>query len=262
MKGVELTRAEFGYLLATLNCSEVIGLEDTSLFPTSASVRGKTYKKGRQELETHGWITPISDPPDEFELDAMLLEAVSIIASPNFMIATSHTAEKDQSQLVFHYLKDDNTVELSAQNETDYRIGVLTERERLFGRVAEMMQLSPDNGTAETKLDHKAFEQIVQFVHKGKLDDAEEQLGTSPLNGAEIMSLISAIESNSRSGLVIVRIDSGEISVGRRVSIYGSGKTAWMTFHVDAQSTDIGLRPCSEASIGDFVVEFLKEHSK
>ena len=262
MNGVELTRAEFGFLLATLNCSEVIGLDDTSLFPTSASVRGKTYKKGRQELETHGWITPISDQPDEFELDAMLLEAVSIIASPNFMIATSHTAEKDQSQLVFHYLKDENTVELSAQNEIDYRLGVLTERELMFGRVAEMMQLRPDNGTAEARIDNKAFEQIVQFVHKGNLDDAKEQLGSSQLKSAEIMSLLSAIESNSRSGLVIVRIDSGEIAAGRRVSIYGSGETAWMTFHVDAQSAEIGLRPCSEASIGEFVVEFLKEQSK
>jgi hypothetical protein len=261
MNGVELTRAEFSYLLATLNCSEVIGFDDTSLFPASASVRGKTYKKGRQELETHGWITPISDQPGEFELDALLLEAVSIIASPNFMIATSHTTEKDQSQLVFHYLRDENTVELSAQNEIDYRLGLLTERELLFGRVAEMMQLSPDNGTAEVRVDNKAFERIVQFVHKGKLDDAEEQLGSSQLKAAEITSLISAIESNSRGGLVVVRIDSGEITAGRRVSIYGSGKTAWMTFHVDAQSKDIGLRPCSEASIGEFIVEFLKELS-
>ena len=262
MNGVELTRAEFGFLLATLNCSEVIGLDDTSLFPTSASVRGKTYKKGRQELETHGWITPISDRPGEFDLDAMLLEAVSIIASPNFMIATSHTAEKGQSQLVFHYLKDDDTVELSAQNEKDYRLGVLTERELMFGRVAEMMQLSPDNGAAEVRIENKAFEQITQLVHKDKLDDAEAQLGSSPLKATEVKSLISAIESHSRSGLVIVRIDSGEISAGRRFSIYGSGKTAWMTFHVDAESTEIGLRPCSEASIGKLVVEFLKEQSK
>ena len=104
MNGVELTSAEFAYLLATLKCSEVIGLEDPSLFPHNASVRGKTFKKGRQELETHGWITPIPDQPDEYELDALLLESMSIIASPDFMIATTHTTEKDQTRLVFHYL--------------------------------------------------------------------------------------------------------------------------------------------------------------
>lgn len=261
MNGVELTRAEFSYLLATLNCSKVIGLDDPSLFPTNPSVRGKTYKKGRRELETHGRITPISDQPDEFELDAMLLETVSIIASPNFMIATTHAAEKSQSQLVFHYLSDDNTVELTAQDEKNYRLGLITESEIMFDRIAEMMQLRSYNGIAEARVEHKAFEQLMKLVHKGKLEEAEELLGSSQLKADEVKSLLSAIESNSRGGLVVVRIDSGEITAGRRVSIYGSGKTAWMIFHVDAQSTDTGLRPCSEASISEFIADFLEELS-
>ncbi len=261
MNGVELTRAEFAYLLATLNCSEVIGLDDPSLFPHNASVRGKTFKKGRQELETHGWIIPIPDQPNEFDLDAMLLEVVSIIASPEFMIATTHTAEKEQTQLIFHYLGEDSTVELAAQDEKNYRLGLLPEQEAMFDRIYELMQLSPDNGTAEVRVDHTTFEKIVQQVHKGKVKDAEELLASFPLKEVEVKSLLSAIESNSRGGLVVVRVDSGEISDGRRVSIYGSGETAWMTFHVDAQSTDLGLRPCSEASIGEFITEFQEDLS-
>jgi hypothetical protein len=256
MNGVELTRFEFAYLLATLNCNEVIGLDDPSLFPQNASVRGKTLKKGRQELETHGWITPIPDQPDDFELDAMLLETVSIIASPDFMIATTHTAEKDQTRLVFHYLGEGSTVELAVQDEKNYRLGLLPEQGEMFGRIYALMQLSPDCGTAELRVDQTTFEKIVQYVHKGKYPDAEELLASFPLKEAEVKSLLSAIESNSRGGLVVVRVDSGEITDGRRLSIYGSGDVAWMAIQVDSETTDFGLRPCSEASIGEFVAHF------
>jgi len=261
MNGVELTRTEFAYLLATLNCSKVIGLDDTSLFPNSASVRGKTFKKGRQELETNDWIIPIQDQPDEYELDAMLLEAVSIIASPNYMIATTRTAGSDQTRLVFHYLGDDSTVELAAQDEKNYRLGLLPEHGSMLDRIGEFMQLSPDNGTAEVRVDQTTFEKIVEHVHKGEYEEAEELLASFQLKEAEVKSLLSAIESTSRGGLVVVRIVSGEITDGRRLSIYGSGDETWMAIQVDAEATDFGLRPCSEVSIGEFIADFQEELS-
>jgi len=261
MNGVELTRTEFAYLLATLNCGEVIGLDDPSLFPQNASVRGKTFKKGRQELETNGWIIPIQDQPDEYELDDMLLEIVSIIASPDFMIATTHTAENEQTRLVFHYLGNEITVELAAQDEKNYRLGVLPAQESMFDRIGELIQLSPDNGTAEVRVDHTTFEKVVQHVHKGKFKDAEDLLDSFHLEEAEVKSLLSAIESTSRGGLVVVRIVSGEITDGRRLSIYGSGDVAWMAIQIDAETTDFELRPCSEESIVEFIADFQEDLS-
>ena len=259
MNGVDLTRAEFAFLLATLNCSKVIGLDDPSLFPHNASVRGKNFKKGRQELENHGWIKPVPDRPDEFELDAMLLEIVSIIASPDFMIATTHTKEKDQTRLVFHYLGVETTVELAALDEKNYRLGLLPEHGSMFDRIGELMHLSPDNGTAEVRVDQTTFEKIVQLVHKGKYKDAEELLASFQLKNAEVKTLLSAIKSTSRGGLVVVRVVSGEITDGRRLSIYGSGDEAWMAIQIDAETTDFGLRTCSEASIGEFIANFQKD---
>ena len=152
-------------------------------------------------------------------------------------------------------------MELAAQDEKNYRLGIIPEYGIMFDRIGELMQLSPENGTAEVRVDHAIFEKIIQHVHKGKYKDAEDLLASSKLNEAEVKSLLSAIESTSRGGLVVVRIVSGEITDGRRLSIYGSGDVAWMAIQVDAETTDFGLRPCSEASIGEFIADFQEDLS-
>ena len=120
MNGAQLTSSEFAYLLASLDCGDIVGIDDPSLFPTNASVRGKTYKKGQQQLKDNGWLIPLPEQPDEFDLDAVLLEAVSIIASPEYMIASAVSTMKEDSQLVFHYVSTDDAVELSAVDKKNY----------------------------------------------------------------------------------------------------------------------------------------------
>jgi hypothetical protein len=230
MNGAQLTSAEFAFLLASLDCGDVVGIDDPSLFPTNASVRGKTFKKGQQELKENGWLVPIPEQPDEFDLDSFLLEAVSIIASPQYMIASAFTSKKDSTQLVFHYFSADNAVELSAVDKKHYWLSRLGGREQIYERIAAFMQIEGEDHSVDVTIDEKTLD-----VH----------------------SILAAIESDAYGSLLIVRLEDGGISMGRRLSIYGSGDLAWMASRLSPESSELEFQHCSRISISEFVEDFL-----
>ena len=256
MNGAQLTNAELAYLLASLDCGDVVGIDDPSLFPANASVRGKTFKKGQQELKENGWLIPVPEQPDEYDLDSFLLEAVSIIASPEYMIASAFTSDKDHSQLVFHYFSVDNTVELSAVDKKHYWLSRLSGREQIYDRIAAFMQIEGADRSLDVIIDEKALEKLKGFVLKGNIEEAEKLLGSMNLDEDDIQSILSALNSDAYGSLLIIRIEDGDISTGRRISIYGSGDQAWMACRLDPQSSEMDLRYCSKESISDFIEDF------
>jgi hypothetical protein len=256
MNGAQLTSTELAYLLASLECDEVVGIDDPSLFPGNASVRGKIFKKGQQELKENGWLIPIPEQPDEFDLDAFLLEAVSIIASPEFMIASTFVSNKDTSREVFHYLFADDAVELSAADKKHYWLGKLNGRDQVSGQIAAFMQIEGEDRSVDVTIDEKALEKIKRFVLNGKITEAAKVLDSENLDEDDIHSILSAIESDAYGSLIIVRVVDGEISTGRRLSIYRSGDQDWMVCRLDPQSTDMQLRYCSRVGISDFIKNF------
>jgi hypothetical protein len=238
MNGAQLTSAEFAFLLASLDCGDVVGIDDPSLFPTNASVRGKTFKKGQQELKENGWLVPIPEQPDEFDLDSFLLEAVSIIASPQYMIASAFTSKKDSTQLVFHYFSADNAVELSAVDKKHYWLSRLGGREQIYERIAAFMQIEGEDHSVDVTIDEKT-------------------LSSMNIDEDDVHSILAAIESDAYGSLLIVRLEDGGISMGRRLSIYGSKDLAWMASRLSPESSELEFQHCSRISISEFVEDFL-----
>ena len=259
MEAADLTSAEFAYLLATLSCDDVVGLDDPALFPSNASVKGKLFKKGRQELEANGWIVPLPDQPNEYELNAVLLEAVAIIAAPFFMIASTHATDQAQSQLVYHYLTAEHAVELTAIDAKNYRLSILVERLQIFDRIGEMMEIDEGDQTAEVTLEEDQLSNVIQLVNKGKDADSAQLLEEIGMDNAGAKSLLTAISSPHRSALVVVGLEAGEITGGRRVSVYGAGSGAWMAYIINPQTADIQLRTCTMSNFNELLNEFLEE---
>jgi hypothetical protein len=257
MNGAQLTSAEFAFLLASLDCGDVVGIDDPSLFPTNASVRGKTFKKGQQELKENGWLVPIPEQPDEFDLDSFLLEAVSIIASPQYMIASAFTSKKDSTQLVFHYFSADNAVELSAVDKKHYWLSRLGGREQIYERIAAFMQIEGEDHSVDVTIDEKTLDKLKGYVLKGKIGEAEKLLSSMNIDEDDVHSILAAIESDAYGSLLIVRLEDGGISMGRRLSIYGSGDLAWMASRLSPESSELEFQHCSRISISEFVEDFL-----
>ena len=88
MDGAELTKSELAYLLAVLHATELVGVDDPSLFPTKAKARDSTYGKGRAQLEENGWLEPIPEYTDEYDLNPALLHMVAIVAAPTYVVGT------------------------------------------------------------------------------------------------------------------------------------------------------------------------------
>jgi hypothetical protein len=257
MNGVELSTTELAYLLATLDCQSVVGLDDPALFPTSPSVMGKTFKNGREALEENGWIKPIKGNSEEYELDALLLEAVSVIAAPEYMAAGTFSTDSGTSELLLHYLAAETAVELSALEKKLYWVSMLENWDDVIERITLLMQLEKPGETVSAEVDQTVLDKVKTLVNKGKQADAMTTLESSNLTSDQISSLLAAIESKSRGSQVVARVEDGEIISGRRFYVYGSGSAAWMSYLSESDSTEMVIRSCSASSVGEFINNFI-----
>ena len=253
MNAVELTVPEFAFLLATLDCTSVIGLDDPSLFPTNKSARTKLLKAGRNTLQENGWIQPVPDRSDEYELDALLLEAVSVVAAPEHMLAGTFSDGEGDPMLVFHYYAADDIVELSAVEQKLYWLSMLEGPEDVYARIAQFMHLDASSKKGETELDVELLEQVSTLVKQGETTQAESVLSSSSFDSKSIASFLSALESGVRGSQLVVRIDAGEIASGQRFRVYGSGDSAWMTDKPDPSPAMLNVRPCSKDTVEAFI---------
>lgn len=253
MNAVELTVPEFGFLLATLECESITGLEDASLFPTNKSSRTKLLKAGRDALEQNGWIKPVPDRSDEYELDVLLLEAVSVVAAPEFMLAGTYSDDDSEAMLVFHYFAAEDIVELSALDQKRYWLSMLEGPDDVFDRLAEFMHLAASSPDVEAELDAEMLEQVSTLVEQGESAQAESLLNSSSFDAEGVASFIAALESGARGSQVIVQLEAGQIVSGDRFHVYGSGDSAWMSYKPSPSSSLIKLQPCSKETVEAFI---------
>lgn len=257
MNAIELSTPEFGFLLATLQCISIVGVEDPSLFPSTKSAKTKLFKTGRNTLEENGWIKPVPNRSDEYELDAHLLEAVSVIATPEHMTAGMYSDGNGKPMLVYHYYAEDDIVELSAVEKKLYWISMLERQDDVYARIAQLMHLDASSQHAETKLDVEVLEEVRALVESGKSTQAADILGSSDFDPEGIELFVSALESKARGSQIVVRIESGKIVSGRRFYVYGSGASAWMTFAPEPNSSSVIVRPCSQQTVEAFITASL-----
>ncbi len=259
MSGVDLGAPELSYLLATLNAPAIVGVDAKTLFPKKQSAREAMFQKGREELETHGWIRPIPDRPDESELDAELLELVSIIAAPYFVIATQRISGVRERQVVMHYMADENIVELSASEEETYRLGLVPDRDALFERIAAMLQLQGKAPSRHLEVDGELFEYVQSLAPKGRLEKAGARLESAGFEGKIADSIINAVYDPVQGQIVLIRTHSGEVEAGRRVRVFGEGKQAWFVKRSSPDATDFEMITSDAASLKDLLTVSLDE---
>lgn len=257
MNAIELSTPEFGFLLATLQCTSIIGVEDPSLFPSNKSAKTKLLKAGRSTLEQNGWIKPVPNSDDEYKLDAHLLEAVSVIAAPEHMTAGMYSDGDGKPMVVYHYYAKDDIVELSAVEQKLYWMSMLESQNDVYDRIAQLMHLDVSSRHAETELEIEVLEEVSTLVEGGKSSGVEDILGSTDLDPESIETFVSALTSNARGSQVVVSIEAGEIVSGRRFEVYGSGASAWMTYAPEPSSSSVIVQPCSQQTVEAFITALL-----
>lgn len=259
ISGVDLTASELSYLLATLTAPTIVGIDATALFPDKQSSRETLFRKGREKLEANGWMKPIPDHPDEYELDPVLFELVSIIAAPSFVIATQRISAKRERQDVLHYLTDESIVELSSSEEGTYRIGFVSDSGALYERIAAMLEVAVKAPSKHLELDGEVFEHIQSLALKGKLEQARASLESAGVTEKMADSVLNAVCDPAQGQIVLIRTQSGEIEAGRRVHVYGEGKQAWIVKQSSPDSADVEMISSDTASLKGLLTVLLGE---
>jgi hypothetical protein len=259
LSSAQLKPSEFAYLLALLNAPNVVGLEDPALFPTKSSTRDATYSQGREELEINSWLKPVPDHPDEYELNPFLLEMVSVVATPEFVVDTSHST--GESEQVLHYVADDSIVEISASAEGTYQVGSVTDRETLYARIAEMLCLTTTRQTLQFTLDETVFEDIQSLSKEGHSKKAVKLLDSTDVDRTNGQSFIDALAGSTTGQIVVVSLDSGQVTSGRRASVFGEGDSAWLVKRRERVSSELDIANCDTTSIGALINEWIEELS-
>jgi hypothetical protein len=259
MNGAQLKPPEFAYLLAILNAPAVLGVEDPALFPTKSSARDATYGQGRKDLEANGWLKPVPDHPDEYELNPILLEMVSVVAAPDFVVITSQSTGESEPSQVLHYLAGENIVELSVPAEETYQVGVVPDQETFHARIAEMLRLTAAQQPMQLTLDETIFEDIQSLSQKGDIKKAERLLDSSVGNGTDGRSLVAALTDAANGQIVVIRSHSGQVTSGRRASVFGEQDAAWLVKRTERDSSDLDITACDPDRISGLIVEWMDE---
>jgi hypothetical protein len=259
MNGAELNSAEFAYLLATIHAQAVVGLDDPTLFPTKSSIQDKTYGQGRKDLETKGWLRPIPDRSDEYELDLDLVEMVSLVADPDFALFTTYNSQDSESQLVLHYLSEDRIVELSASDGDSYHLGTLPDDDALNERIVQMFNLTTRSQEAKFSLDEGKLNEIQASPQKGKMDRAKALLDSIRLKKSAKESFLTAISGEVGGQIVLVRSEQGEIVSGRRALLFGEGDAAWIGYKTKPDSPKLKLITCDGTTIDELITAWMEE---
>ena len=259
MSSAQLKQPEFAYLLAILNATAVVGIEDPALFPTKSSSRDAIYGQGRKELEAKGWLKPVPNHPDEYELNPILLEMVSVIATPEFVVVTSHSTGESELRQVLHYLAGDSIVDVSAPAEGVYQVGAVPDRDTFHTRIAEMLYLTTAQQPMQFTLDETTFEDIQTLSQDGNPEKAEKLLDSVAGDGTGGQSLVAALAGPGSGQIVVVSSASGQAKSGRRASVFGEQDAAWLVKRTARDSSDLDIATCDLASIGMLIPEWMNE---
>lgn len=259
MSSAQLKQSEFAYLLAILNATAVVGLQDPALFPTKSSARDATYGQGRKELEANGWLKPVPNYPDEYELNPILLEMVSVVVTPEFVVVTTHSTGESEPRQVLHYLAGDSITDVSASAEGLYQVGAVPDRETFHTRIAEMLCLTTTRRPVHFILDEAIFKDIQSLARDGNPEKAEKLLDSAAVNGTDNGSLVVALAGPVNGQLLVVSSNSGQAKSGRRASVFGEQDAAWLVKRTARDASDLDVATCDLASIGMLITEWMNE---
>jgi hypothetical protein len=262
MNGAELGPPELAYLLAALEAEQVIGLRAPDLFPEEAEAKEAAYSQGRKDLETHGWIFPIPRHKDEYELNPILFELVSIIADPEFVLATILESEKGDKGLLLHYVAQGRIAELAATRNGHYVIGLVPDFERLIKGLADRLGASNPDPSPRFDLPKTTFDKVVGAIREGKPAAAKQVLEAAGVQASEVNWILGESTSKLQVEIVLIHVRDGEVEGGRRVAALGQGKTAWMTYRSRTEGGILSFSNCDEFSLGALISEWIADLRK
>lgn len=263
MSGIVLEKPEFAYLLGVIQATSVVGVDDMTLFPADQAERDATYESGFKLLQEHGWLTPI-DNTNERNLNDLLLLMTAVVADPAYVVFTARNSGGRNQQLLLHYLAEPEIVELSATPDQKYRIGLVPDRAAMLQRIQEMLGL-PEKAEAprfQFNIEEQAFQAIQNLVGEGKRKQAAAMLRDRGVNGTKGESLLSALGSTEAGGIVAVtRASGGQITAGRKVTVYRQVDASWLMRRIDAAATTLSLetvQPDTLSTVLGSYFEFLQ----
>jgi len=238
---VTLTAEEFAYMLAVVKTEAVVGVDDPVLFPDPASADA-IFKTGLEQLVAHGWAKP-TGKPNEYSFDDNLSLMVADIGHPDFVVFTIRNTD-DGRRVVLHYMGGPDIIELAAEPDGTYTLGALTDRKAMVSRMEDVLSLSQTSSPAEGQFTVEAptFETIQDLAEAGDWDQAIAMLKQLGINGSRAKSLINALSAPDSSGLVaVVKPKEGQVTAGRKASLYREDEVVWLAKRMDATSSLLGV---------------------
>jgi hypothetical protein len=258
MNGAELGTPEFAYLLATVQANDVIGLDVPDLFPTTAKKQDKIFGQGRTDLEENGWIKPLNPDQNEYDLNSDLFEIVAMIASPDFVVATLREHPAESSGFTLHYITHLGVAELAPVAGDRFQLGAIADTSALATRMADLLGLKNARPAVEGSLPAATFKKVVAAAKKDQTEKAEELLGEAEGTVDKATSLVTAA-GEPPTGHAILLPANGEAEDGKRVTVLGQGKSAWLVYQGDENSEDVVFVNGSKANIDAIVTEWTAE---
>jgi hypothetical protein len=186
---------------------------------------------------------------------------VGVAAAPEVVVATSRAQGEDAAQQVLHYLVGDYIAELWATAEERYFLALVPDRQRLQGRIGELLRLAEAAPMAGLRLSQANFKKLIARAQKGQAAQAAEVLETAGLNHAAAESLLAAVASPARGQVVVARTVQGQIEGGRRVEVYGEGDAAWIAVRPEADAKELELSRCDREVLAALVAEWISQLS-
>jgi len=110
---INLTTAEFSYLLSLVSATKVLGLDHGRFFPQTPHEKKMLWRQGQQELLQNGWLTPY--PTGQYHLQTDLLQLVATIAGALDLTVTRKPQINGPTQAIYHYWSRKMVIELSQQ---------------------------------------------------------------------------------------------------------------------------------------------------
>jgi hypothetical protein len=191
-----LQPSEFSYLLHSLGATQVIGANNTQLFPQEAAVINALMQQGLAELKAHGWLIPDGAA---FKTHTGLVLLTAVIADPELVLVLTLAEAGGGKQTITYSMAQNLIVEHIFTAEQKYLLTQLDRVELLVERVGDALGLT-DKSPAQSKkvfLDSRSFEVVMQQAISGQLVDLETAL-TAANNGLQDVTSLAALLSSLR----------------------------------------------------------------
>lgn len=261
MEGVELSMPELAYLLSLVSARRLPGVDDPRLFPEAPAAQKNTYAKGREQLEAHGWITPVPDHTGEYEINSLLFEMAAALANPQVVVLTLKEDTKGRRQVVLHYLSGEQIVELFSTSKSSYRMGLVAGHEGLHQRIAQMLGLTQTGHRGQWILDEAAFEKVRSLSRNRQPAKAAKVIRSAGMDSPAGESLLGALGAPGRGQVVVARPEEGSIVAGRRVEVYAEAEGAWMVLRTSPEGKEVQVSACDPRDLAALLDAWIEQVS-